>query len=109
MVRIYLTVARDVSDVIDTPRRLATGTGSSPAAASNAPGGDPDGAPSVNPPVQPPVGDNASVAEDPWTVEPVRALGSSCPPTSSRSTAGVAQGNGHGSVPSSSVKARHPF
>ena len=74
VVSIYLTVAGDVSDVIDTIRRLAAGNGSSPAAASNNPGGDPDGAKAVNSPGQSPVGDDASVAEDPWTEELARAL-----------------------------------
>ena len=73
MAKIDPTVAGDISDVIDTPRRLAAGNGSSPAAGSNNPGGDPDGHPSVDPPVQPPVGDNASVAENPWTEELARA------------------------------------
>ena len=95
MVRIYLTVARDVSDVIDTPRRLAAGNGSSPAAASNAPGGDPDGAPSVNPPVQPPVGDNASVAENPWTEELARALWQFLSPDVQQIYQRVAHGDGH--------------
>ena len=57
----------------DRHRRLATGTGSSPAAGSNNPGGNPDGHPSVDPPVQPPVGSAATVAEDPWTEELARA------------------------------------
>ena len=96
MVRIYLTVAGDVSDVIDTIRRLAAGNGSSPAAGSNNPGGDPDGHPSVDPPAQPPAGGAAAIAENPWTEELARApCGCFCPPTSRRSTAGVAQGNGH--------------
>ena len=95
VVSIYLTVAGDVSDVIDTIRRLATGNGSSPAAASNNPGGDPDGHPSVDPPAQPPAGGAATVAEDPWTEELARALWVLLSPNVQQIYRRVAQGNGH--------------
>ena len=91
MVRIYLTVAGDVSDVIDTIRRLVAGNGSTPTTVSN----NPDDDLLVNPPVQPPVGDNASVAEDPWTVEPVRALWQFLSPDVQQVYQRVAHGDGH--------------
>ena len=74
MVKIYLTVAGDVSDVIDTIRQLAAGNGSAPATAPNNPNRDPGGDRRVDPPVQTPVDDTATVAQDPWTEELVRAL-----------------------------------
>ena len=74
MVKIDLTVAGDVSDVIDTVHRLAAGIGSAPAATPNNPNGHPDSHPPVDPRVEPLVNDAAAVAEDPWTEEMVRAL-----------------------------------
>ena len=74
VVKISLSVAGDVSVVIDTLRRLATKTSSSPAAPSNNPDGDPHGHPPVDQPVQPPVDVAAGIAEDPWTAEMARAL-----------------------------------
>ena len=95
VVKIDLMVAGDVSDVIDTIRRLATRNGSSPVVASNNPGGDPDGATAVNPPVQPPVGGAAAIADNPWTEELVRALWQFLSPDVQEIYRRVAHGDGH--------------
>ena len=95
MAKIDLTVAGDISDVIDIIRRLAAGNGSSPAAASNNPGGDPDGHPSVDPPAQPPAGGAATVAQDPWTMELARALWVLLSPDVQQIYRRVAHGNDH--------------
>ena len=91
MVRIYLTVAGDVSDVIDTTRQLAAGNGSTPTTVSN----NPDGDLLVNPPVQPPVDDTGSVTEDPWTDELVRALWQFLTHDAREIYRRVAHGDGH--------------
>ena len=100
VVKIDLSVAGDVSDVINTLHQLATGTGSSPAAASSNPGGDPHGHPSVghppvDQPVQPPVDEEAGIAEDPWTQEPVRALWALLTPDVQEIYRRVAHRDGH--------------
>ena len=95
VVKIYLTVAGDVSDVIDTIRRLAAGNGFSSATASNNPNRDPGGDQWVNPPVQPPVGHNATVAQYPWTEELARALWQLLTPDVQEVYRRVAHGDGH--------------
>ena len=96
MVKIDLTVAGDVSHVINTIRRLVAGNGSSPATAPNNPNGNPDGDPWVEQPAEPLVDDTATVAQDPWTDELVRALWQLLTTDVQEVYRRVGHGDGHG-------------